>query len=74
VGVGLLLCMLERGGDEVAQALLTLTGQLQVRVVCVCVCAFVCVWVGVVCAQLILATWGLLLLVVVVVVVEGGTR
>jgi hypothetical protein len=29
VGVGLLLCMLERGGDQVAQALLTLTGQLQ---------------------------------------------
>ena len=30
VGVGLLLCMLERGGDQVAQALLELTGQLQV--------------------------------------------
>jgi hypothetical protein len=34
VGVGLLLCMLERGGDQVAQALLELTGQLQVGRVC----------------------------------------
>lgn len=30
VGVGLLLCMLERGGDEVAQALINLTARLQV--------------------------------------------
>eukprot|EP00878_Enallax_costatus_P026536 GHUV01028481.1.p1 GENE.GHUV01028481.1~~GHUV01028481.1.p1 ORF type:complete len:196 (+),score=59.09 GHUV01028481.1:444-1031(+) len=29
VGVGLLLCMLERGGDEVAQALINLTARLQ---------------------------------------------
>lgn len=30
VGVGLLLCMLERGGEEVAQALVSLTAKLQV--------------------------------------------
>lgn len=30
VGVGLLLCMLERGGDDVAQALINMTGELQV--------------------------------------------
>ena len=34
-GVGLLLCMLERGGDHVAQALLELTRQLQVGLLCV---------------------------------------
>lgn len=32
VGVGLLLCMLERGGESVAQALLGLAGRLQVGV------------------------------------------
>ena len=31
VGVGLLLCMLERGGESVAQALLQLATELQVR-------------------------------------------
>jgi hypothetical protein len=36
VGVGLLLCMLERGGEEVAQALVSLTAKLQVM------CYFLC--------------------------------
>jgi hypothetical protein len=31
VGVGLLLCMLERGGESVAQALIQLATELQVR-------------------------------------------